>query len=285
MLQSPFRRVALLPHPNIPASQALARDLVAVVEAAGCEAWLVEDWDKLATEGCACQLLVTLGGDGSILRAARATLAGPAGGPRRTPPILSIDFGTLGFLNELPPASAAEGLSALLRGGEHWIETRRMLRAELQRGDEVITEVIALNDVVLARGDGPNAIRLRLQVDGVECARYTADALIVATPTGSTAYALGAGGPIIAPEMQAMLAIPVAPHLAVERGFLFPGHCRLTLTGESSRLKVVTIDGQIILPYETGDLLHVTQSDSVAQFVRLGPKDYFFRTLQEKLRR
>ena len=279
-------RVALLPHPHLPAAQALARALVDTVRAANFEPVLSDMWDErtLERDGCGCELVVTLGGDGANLRVARATLDGELGA-RRTPPILAIDFGTLGFLTEIPPSEAVEALAALLAGGEHWIEERRLLRADLERDGQTIAALEALNDIVLARGDGTHSVRLRLEVDGAECASYSADALVVASPTGSTAYALAAGGMILPPEMEAMLAIPVAPHLTLTRGFVLPGASRVTLTGASHHPKVVTVDGQINLDYENGDRLHITQSDSVARFVRLGPRDYFFRTLQQKLRR
>lgn len=279
-------RVALLPHPHLPAAQALARALVDVVRAAGFEPVLSDMWDErtLERDGCGCELVVTLGGDGANLRVARATLVGEPGA-RRTPPILAIDFGTLGFLTEVPPQSAVESLAALLAGGEHWIEERRLLRAELERDGEIIASLEALNDVVLARGDGTHAVRLRLEVDGAECVTYSADALIVASPTGSTAYTLAAGGMILPPEMDAMIAMPVAPHLAVTRGLVLPGASRVTMIGTSYHPKVMTVDGQINLDYENGDRVFVSQSDSVARFVRLGPRDYFYRTLQQKLRR
>jgi NAD+ kinase len=149
----------------------------------------------------------------------------------------------------------------------------------------VVEEQDGLNDVVLARADGPHAIRLTLFIDGTETARYTADALIVASPTGSTAYALGAGGPIMGPEVKGMLVIPVAPHLAVARGFVVPATSTVTLQASVWKQTIVTIDGQINISYGEGDLVTVTQSDAVARFVRIGPRNYFYATLQEKLRR
>lgn len=283
------RRVGLLYHPLVEASQALARRLVPVVEAHGGEPWIESAWarDEIFQQASACELLVVLGGDGTILRVARASLVREIGddGHRATPSLLTVDFGTLGFLAELAPERAEEGLHRVLHERAYWHEERRLLRAQLEREGEIVSTHEALNDVVLARGDGPHAIRIVLSVDGAETARYTADGLIIASPTGSTAYALGAGGPIMAPGLDGILAIPVAPHLALVRGFVVPGRSRLTVQGYSRRSTVVTIDGQINLEYEEGDRLHVTQSDAVARFVRLGSPNYFYATLQEKLRR
>ena len=279
------KRVALLYHPLVDESQVLARELVAIVEACGYEAWLESAWAKkeVVSQASSCGLLVTLGGDGTILRIARAALESNLA-LQHTPPLLTIDFGTLGFLTELSPAEARESLRRVL-AGNFWLEERRLLQATLVRDGQVVEQRLALNDVVLARGDGPHAIRLSLFIDDAETARYTADAMIIASPTGSTAYALAAGGPILGPDMAGMLAVPVAPHLALARSFVVPSTSRITLNASVYKKTVVTLDGQITLAYETNDLLHVEQSDSVARFVRLGPRNYFYATLQEKLKR
>jgi NAD+ kinase len=200
------------------------------------------------------------------------------------PPLLAIDFGTVGFLTELAPGDAQAGVRKAL-AGQFWNEERHLLRAELVRDGEPVLEMLALNEVVLARGDGPHAIRLLLSIDGAETARYTADGLVVASPTGSTAYALAAGGPIIHPTMNVMLAIPVAPHLSVARGFVVPAESRVSLTATAYRSTVITLDGQVTIPYESGDILNVTTSPKTVHFARLGPRNYFYTTLQERLRR
>lgn len=280
---TPATPVYLLYNPRIPASKTLAHALVPLIEVAG-HPVIVGVSDKtelLLSQGNPAGLLITLGGDGTILRVARAAAYhSPAG----TPPLLAIDFGTVGFLTELPPDVAEEGVRRVLNG-DFWLEDRHFLRAHISRNGETVTDKIALNDVVLARGDGPHAIRLVLSIDGAETARYTADGMIVASPTGSTAYALAAGGPVIHPTMNVMLAIPVAAHLAVARGFVVPADGTITLTASAYRTTVVTLDGQVTIPYATGDLLTVTTSPLTARFVRLGAPNYFYTTLQERLKR
>jgi NAD+ kinase len=265
----------------------MARHLWQVVKECGCEPWIESAWEReqIVEQADNCGLLVTLGGDGTILRVARASLGEVGDGGRQTPPILTVDFGTLGFLAELPPDQARAGLRQVLLDGDYWLEERTLLRAELTRDGEIIEQREALNDVVLARGDGPHAIRLRFSVDGAEVARYTADAMIVASATGSTAYAQGAGGPVLAPGMTAMVVVPVAPHFALARSFVIPGSSRISLEASARRTTVVTIDGQVNLDYEVGDVLHVTQSDAVARFVRTGPRNFFYATFQERLQR
>ncbi len=280
---TPAAPIYLLYNPRIPASETLAHTLAPLAQAANHPVIVgVSDrTELLLAQQESAALLVTLGGDGTILKVARAAANHFSGG---TPPLLSIDFGTVGFLTELPPAEAEEGLKRVL-AGDFWLEDRHFLRAYLSRNGEMVAEKLALNDVVLARGDGPHAIRLMLSIDGAETARYTADGMIVASPTGSTAYALAAGGPIIHPTMNVMLAIPVAPHLAVARGFVVPADGTITLTASAFRTTVVTLDGQVTIPYATGDVLTVTTSPHTARFVRLGAPNYFYTTLQERLRR
>lgn len=279
-------RVGLLYHPLVAASQQLAHELMGLVKAEGGRAWMQSAWEPEALSELAgeCDLLVTLGGDGTILRVARAALLPSTEGPRTTPPLLTIDFGTLGFLTELQPAAARAGLQRVM-DGEFWIETRYLLEARLLREGEVVATQEALNEVVLARGDGPHAIRLTLFVDGAETARYTADGMIIATPTGSTAYALGAGGPIMGPDVAGLLAIPVAPHLALARGFVLSASSQIILTASTQKTTVITLDGQITIPFQEGDALHVAQSQAAARFVRIGARNYFYATLQEKLRK
>jgi NAD+ kinase len=265
----------------------MARALVPAVEACGYEAWLESAWEReeIVVQADTCSLLITLGGDGTILRVVRASLSTCADAGPTTPPLLTIDFGTLGFLAELSPGDAEQGVRQVLSAKEHWIEERKLLRAVLLRDGRPVVERDALNEVVLARADGPHAIRLTLAIDGAHVARYTADALIVASPTGSTAYAQGAGGPILGPTVDGILIVPVAPHFAIARSFVVPGSSRVQLQATTPRSTVVSVDGQINFPYESGDVLHVSQSAATARFVRTGATNYFYATFQDKLQR
>jgi NAD+ kinase len=282
-LLAPAAPIYLLYNPRIPASERLAHALIPLVEKANHPVVVgaSDITERLLEHHDTAALLVTLGGDGTILKVARAAASRFVNG---SPPLLAVDFGTVGFLTELPPEQAEEGLRRVL-AGDFWLEERHLLRAQLTRDGISVADKLALNDVVLARGDGPHAIRLVLSIDGAETARYTADGMIVASPTGSTAYALAAGGPVIHPTMNVMLAIPVAAHLAIARGFVVPADGTITLTGSAYRTTVVTLDGQVTIPYTTGDVLTVTTSPQTARFVRLGAPNYFYTTLQERLRR
>lgn len=280
---TPAAPIFLLYNPRIPASEKLAQSLIPLIEAANHSVVIgaSDESESFLDAHESAALLITLGGDGTILKVARAAASRSGYG---TPPLLAVDFGTVGFLTELSPQQAEDGVRRVL-AGDFWLEERHFLRAQLVRDGVTVADKLALNDVVLARGDGPHAIRLQLSIDGAETARYTADGMIVASPTGSTAYALAAGGPVIHPTMNVMLAIPVAAHLAIARGFVVPADGTITLTASAYRTTVVTLDGQVTISYVTGDQLIVTTSPQTARFVRLGAPNYFYTTLQERLKR
>lgn len=275
-----MRRIGVLYQPHIPAAHRLALVLATRLRELGVEPWLESAWERevLAAEVNTCDLLITLGGDGTILRAARAT----AESNHRSPPLLAVDFGRLGFLAELQPGEAEAALPRVL-DGDYWIEERYLLAARQYRDGTRIEEAFALNDVVLVRGDGPHVLRLSVSLDGAHVTNYVADGIIVATPTGSTAYAYAAGGPIIAPTLDAMLVIPIAPHLTLTRALVVPAATLVELRAESHRPAVVAIDGQLVLPWERDNCLRVTRSERTVRFVRLGGRDYFYATLNARL--
>jgi NAD+ kinase len=219
-------------------------------------------------------LLVTLGGDGSILRVARA--AAPCGTP-----ILGINLGRVGFLTEAEPGTWKDVLARAL-AGDYWIEERMMLQATAQRGDGALAQAGALNDVVVGRGERARVVHLRVEVDGGYLASYAADGLIVATPTGSTAYALAAGGPILPPELRNIVLVPVAPHLSMERPVVLSegATVRIAVTG---RPAVLAVDGEVKAELVSGDEVMVGASPHTARFARVREQTYFYKTLVERL--
>jgi NAD+ kinase len=220
-------------------------------------------------------LLVTLGGDGSILQAAR--LAAP-----HHVLILGINLGRVGFLTEAETGQWEDVLSRALGGG-YWIEERMMLRVASLRGQEMMTEAEALNDVVVGRRDRGRTVHLRAEVDGGELATYVADGLIVATPTGSTAYALAAGGPILPPQLRNILLVPVAPHLSMERPIVLAEGVTVRITVIGRRPAVLMVDGQVIADLENRDIVKVEASPHVARFARVREQTYFYKTLVSRL--
>jgi NAD+ kinase len=220
-------------------------------------------------------LLVTLGGDGSILRVARA--AAPYGVP-----ILGVNLGRVGFLTEAEPDSWKDVLTRAL-AGDYWIEERMMLQMTASRGDEELARAEALNDVVVGRGERARVVHLRAEVDGGFLASYAADGLVVATPTGSTAYALAAGGPILPPELRNIVLVPIAPHLSMERPVVLSEGATVRIVVAGRRPAVLTVDGEVKAELVDDDVVTVDASPHAAHFARVQEQTYFYKTLLERL--
>jgi NAD+ kinase len=271
-----LRSVGILYNARIPEARSLATEV---------EKWTGRRVDRVdvcaidaaSDELCLSEvdLLITLGGDGSILEAAR--LAAPYRGL-----ILGINLGRVGFLSEAETSDYEEVLSSAL-ADDYWVEERMMLRVVSQRRGETISEGEALNDVVVGRGAQGRAVHLRADVDGGELATYVADGLIVATPTGSTAYALAAGGPILPPELRNILLVPVAPHLSMERPIVLAEGVTVRITILGRRPAVLMVDGHPEADLENRDVVRVEASAHVARFARVREETYFYKTLVKRL--
>jgi NAD+ kinase len=220
-------------------------------------------------------LLVTLGGDGSILRVARA--AAPYGAP-----ILGINLGRVGFLTEAEPDTWKAVLTRALVG-DYWVEERMMLQVAASRGDAELARAEALNDVVIGRGEQARVVHLRAEVDGGFLASYAADGLIVATPTGSTAYALAAGGPILPPELRNIVLVPVAPHLSMERPVVLSEGATVRIFVTGRRPAVLAVDGEVKAELVDSDEVTVGASLHTARFARVQEQTYFYKSLLERL--
>ncbi len=271
-----MKRIGVLHHPKLPATPAVAERMARESEPHGLEAWIGSTWDEeaVAAEIASLDLLVTLGGDGSILRAARM-------GCEHGVPVLGIKMGRLGFLAELEPEAWSEALPRLL-AGDYWLEERMMLYAEYRRGDEC-RAYEALNDVVVSRGSLARIVRLETYIDGSYLTTYAADGLIVSTATGSTAYALAAGGPILPPELQNLLLIPIAAHLSMNRAIVLGRDDTIEIEVHTDHQAILTVDGQFEYSLMDGDWVTVQASPHRSRFVRLQDRTYFYRTLMERL--
>jgi NAD+ kinase len=270
-----YRTVGLIYHPQAAAARRLSahlresalRDMPAV--------WTAHTGDEaeLARHIARTDLLVCIGGDGTVLWASRAAVPYPI-------PIISINMGRLGFLSELDPAHAVDGVADVL-AGEGVLEDRTMLECRLQGGEGPALE--ALNDVVIGRGAPGRPVYLSADVDGVHLARIRGDALIIATATGSTAYNLSAGGPVLMPLSRALVLTPVAPHLSHMRPIVLTEDSTIAVTVETEGDAVVSVDGRVDLPVASGEVVVVRRSPHVARFVRLGPPSTFFERLAHHL--
>ncbi len=222
------------------------------------------------------ELVVVLGGDGTLLSAARAFA-------RTEIPILSVNLGSLGFLTEVP-------LKDLYTTLEGWcnncctIEARSMLHSELWREGNPYSEHEALNDVVISKGAIARMGDFTVKIDGQTAATFRADGVIIATPTGSTAYSLAANGPILMPNVDALIVAPVCPHLLTLRPMVTRGDANLVLKVNGiPDQTVLTVDGQEAIPLRVGDELHCRRSSYSVRLVRLGATG-FFDVLRAKLK-
>ncbi len=215
-------------------------------------------------------LLVAVGGDGTMLRAGH--LCGP-----HNIPILGVNKGRLGFLFQVDEGGWQKMFDHLL-DGDYWIENRMMLRAEHLRAGELLGTWQALNDVVVGRGPNMRPIHVTASVDGQYLTKYVCDGLIASTATGSTAYALASGGPILPPELRNILLIPIAPHLSVDRAVVLSEGVTVTMTVLSDNA-VLSLDGQTPIGLDTDDRVDVRAGENTVKFIRFGDPGYFYRNL------
>ncbi len=227
-----------------------------------------------------CDLIVVLGGDGSLIgMAGRIAEAGV------DVPIVGVNFGNLGFLTEITLAELYQSLEAVLDGTAQ-VEERMMLRARTLRGDVVHEERLALNDVVITKGALSRIIELAVAIGNQPVMRVRADGLIIASPTGSTAYNLAAGGPILHPEVDALLLTPIAPHMLTNRPIVLPGSSEVRIqpaANGSNEEMFVTFDGQSGHALQSDDVICVSRADRRLRLIRASNRTYF-DVLREKLK-
>jgi len=224
-------------------------------------------------------MMVVLGGDGTLLSMADCIAAAGA-----SIPILGVNFGSLGFLTEVTLPELYGSLEAALSGKAR-IEERMMLRSTVQRNDERFAEHVALNDVVMTKAARSRMIDLSVSIDGEFVTRVKADGLIVATPTGSTAYNLAAGGPIVQPNVDALVVTPIAPHTLTNRPIVIPASSTVRVQPlMNSRDEVfVTFDGQAGFELQGGDEISVCRAERALRLIRPSTRSYF-EVLRQKLK-
>jgi NAD+ kinase len=272
------RRVFLLSHPRLSAALPLAQDMAGQLRASGITAEIVTDKDALTAQTLERgDMVVALGGDGWMLHAGRITAEAGV-------PVLGVNLGRLGFLAEVQPTEWRSVFDRVC-AGDFWIEQRMMLRTELWRGDQHLQSFDVLNEVVVSRGAVVRAVRLETHIDGGWLTTYVADGLIIATPTGSTAYALAVGGPILPPDLKNILLIPVAPHLSMDHAIVLARGTTVTIVVYMEHQAVISGDGAIEYPLHNGDRIIIEAGPYSAHFVRTQDPSYFYRTLMERMGR
>jgi NAD+ kinase len=220
-------------------------------------------------------LVIVLGGDGTLLSAARV-VAG------RDIPLFAVNLGRLGFLTAITVDELYPELDRALRG-EHRIARRRMAECELVRQGQIIASYTALNDIVINKSMLARMIDLDTHVDSHFVAAYKADGLIIATPTGSTAYSLSAGGPVVFPSVAAFCITPICPHMLTNRPVIVPDTSVINVLSQGDEGTYLTIDGQVGEPMSKGDRIVCRSSPKTISLIR-PPKMLFFDVLREKLK-
>jgi NAD+ kinase len=220
-------------------------------------------------------LIVVLGGDGTTLAAAREAAPFDV-------PLFGVNLGRVGFLSEATPEAWQSKLERVL-GGDYWLERRLMLKGEVRRDDVHISDLSALNDIVVSRGEHVRVVRFHLFVDGDHVTTYTADGLIVSTPTGSTAYSMAAGGPLLPPQLKNFLIIPVAPHLSFERPVVLHQEAVVKIRVEMIHRALATADGQDAVHLQSGDEVLISKHQNESLFARVDGQSYFYHRLMQRL--
>lgn len=273
-IKADFKHIAVAPHPQIPEAVEETQHVVAFLKSQGFRVtpgMLYEDSLRQQVKSGQFDLLIALGGDGTMLRAGQ--ICGPYGVP-----ILGINMGRFGFLMEIRQNQWKAALKRLL-AGDYWLEKRMMLHAHRIQSDQSRGEWDVVNEVVVSRGSFVRPVHLETSVDGRYLTTYVADGLIASTPTGSTAYALAAGGPILPPELRTILLVPIAPHLSIDRAIVLAEGSSVSITVHTSHQAVLSIDGQTPVELSDGDCVNIAAGDHSLLFVRFQDPGYFYRNL------
>jgi len=276
-----LKKIGILYHPLNEAACTLAEEVNRFLPSQGVSAWLCSSWEgenaRAQLDGT--ELLLSIGGDGTILRAAQVALLTKT-------PVTGINMGKLGFMTELRADEVMSKLPALI-AGEGWIDERAMLEAELmpsEPGSGLPLKQYALNDVVVARGAIARVVNIEAKVDGETLANYRADGIIVATATGSTGYSLAAGGPILHPQSEEFLLLPILPHLTQGYSLVLSKSAEVSLHLSTTYQATLSIDGNMNLPLDSGATINIRQSDQTTRFLRIHPRKSFYGTLEQRLK-
>jgi NAD+ kinase len=277
----PLRRVGAVVHPTRPSAGRLGRDLAAWAAKHGIELRTLDTERGCLGEDVPCvaaaefphglDLVVALGGDGTLLRALGLVLAAEV-------PVLGVNAGRLGFLADVDDVGLTVALDAV-RAGDCWVERRATLAARVLIEGQHLAEDLAVNDVVLEKAPRERLALVAVRLgDGGPFARYAADGVMVASPTGSTAYSFSAGGPIVSPRLDALLLTPIAPHMVFNRSLvLHPDEGVLLEVLPDSPALIEVVDGRVVRELPPGALVEVRRGRHPALLMRTGRSDFYHR--------
>jgi NAD+ kinase len=269
-------RVTVLHHPQSEGAVALAGQVVEEFRRNGIAAAMHDVWSADAVAAVSgTSLVVCVGGDGTVLRAAQLAMAEGI-------PIAGVNMGRLGFLTDIAPAELFAKFEQVC--AEDWrIEERIVVRATVGNGDARVRVFHGLNDVVVSKRSPGRPIYVELTIDGAKLAVYRCDGIIVATPTGSTGYSLAAGGPILSPTEHHLVVTPVSAHLALSRSLVLQPQSEVLLRVTTDHGAYVSVDGQEDLPITSGTTVEARLSEHTVRFVRFHDPASFYAELAAKL--
>ena len=275
-----LKRIGILGHPKRPQTAPVGERIAASLRAHQIETWHYPVWTApdVIESVQGSDLVVAIGGDGAMFRAARVCAPYDV-------PVLGLNMGRLGFLTEISNPDNWENYLAPLLHGEYWIERRMMIDAHINQSSQEPISDIALNDVVIS-GNGPGSmVQLETYIDGNWATTYHCDALIISTPTGSSAYALAAGGPILPPDLSNILILPVAPHLTMDRPIVLSEGSRVAVRAANDNRNdlIIAVDGKQLAYPDKNAIIYVTASRFSSRFVRMRERNYFYRSLLDRL--
>jgi NAD+ kinase len=280
------KRVGIVSKPRKAEVREVVLPLIEWLKAHSIEAYIDKETGTILADHGPCltrnempsqvDLIIVLGGDGTLLAAARAL-------NRKPVPILAVNLGGLGFLTAITRAELVPTLEAVL-AGDYQSDKRVQIEGELIRADEVISTFLALNDVVVNKGAIARILDFEVMVDGHFVSTYKSDGLIISTPTGSTAYSLAAGGPIVAPSVGAFLVTPICAHTLTNRPVVLPDTATIEIVVKAPReAAYLTVDGQMGITAHSDDIVRMRKADSTVEIVQPLTRDYF-KILREKLK-
>ena len=279
------KSIGILIKPKFPEVKGTLRDVVAWLRSRSINVILDQTSATLLSEqggyhdaqlSSKADVLLVLGGDGTMLYAARLAA-------ERSIPILGVNMGGLGFLTEVRLENLYPSLERVF-ANDYVLDERLMLRTHIHRDGETIAQGVVLNDVVISKGTLGRMIELKIAIEGRFVTNLRSDGLIVSSPTGSTAYSLSAGGPIIDPAVQSLILTPVCPHTLTHRPLIVPGKDKIDLTLTSTDAgAMATLDGQVGVPITQGDTVTIQTSENRTRLIRF-PESNYYDVLREKLK-
>lgn len=271
-----FQKIAIATHPRYEELPQLVAHIAEYLRKKDLEV-VVGVLSNLEVEDCGFDLFIALGGDGTMLRAGHICSSYGI-------PILGINLGRFGFLTEIGRDDWKKALDIVFHG-EFRLEERMMLEVSQWRDGQKIRQWEALNEAVISRGKFVRPIQLDVEIDNRLLSTYVADGIIVSTPTGSTAYAMAAGGPILLPELRNILLVPLAPHLSIEQAVVLAEDSLVSIAAHTYHEAVLSIDGQTPIELKEEDVVNIKASEHGVQFIRLQDPGYFYRNLTPHMSR